>query len=226
MIARVKSFFAFVPMASLPEWIDNGEETANWLTHFPGVVGSIAGLVVLVVSGLRSHDVYRIVGYIIFGLSLINLYVFSTLYHFATTEKYKRILRYGDHVSIYGLIAGTYTPFTLVTLRNGSGWIIFAVIWAIALFGTFLKIVKFDGFFKFTILSFVSMGWVVVFAMKELISSLPTKGLYWIVFGGLMYTFGTFFFSKDEQVPYYHAVWHLYVLIGSFTHFLAVLWYS
>jgi hemolysin III len=225
-MARVKSFFAFVPMANLPEWIDNGEETANWLTHVPGVLGSAAALVILVISAVRARDVYRIVSYVSFGLSLLNLYTFSTLYHFVTTEKYKRVLRYGDHVSIYFLIAGTYTPFTLVTLRNGSGWIIFGIVWGIAAVGTVLKILKFDGFFKFTVLSFIGMGWVIVFAMKDLIGSLEIKGLYWMVFGGLMYTFGTFFFSRDEQVPYYHAIWHLYVLAGSLTHFLAVIWYS
>ena len=225
MRARIREFFRFVPMKEVPFWLDSGEETANYLTHLPGALASIACCAVLVIKAVESGDPYRIASFLVFGLSLIILYWASTLYHFVMSDKWKIRLRYCDHISVYILIAGSYTPFSLVTLRQGSGWIIFGTIWAIAALGTAIKILKFDGFFKLGLFFFIGMGWVIVFAMKDLIKYLSTRGLYWITIGGLAYTIGTFFFSKDEQVPYYHAIWHLYVLLGSFCHFICVYYY-
>jgi hemolysin III len=174
------------------------------------------------IRAVKLGDIYHIISYLIFGVSLINLYTISTCYHYSKTEKFKRVLRYGDHVSIYCLIAGSYTPFCMVTMRNGVGWFILGGIWGIAVLGIFLKVLKFDGFFKFTVVSYVGMGWCIIFAMKDMITELSMSALYWLAFGGLMYTFGTFFFSKDEKVPYFHAIWHLYVLGGSVGHFVAI----
>jgi hemolysin III len=225
-LERVRHIFAFEPMASLPDWIHGGEETANYLTHLPGAVASIVGLILLMIRASRFGDVYRTVSYFIFGASMVNLYCFSTAYHFSTRESIKRVLRYGDHISIYGLIAGSYTPFTLITMREGLGWIIFGAIWGIAVVGIFLKLLKFDGFNKFTVVTFIGMGWCIVFATKDLIEQLSLGGLYWMAFGGIMYTFGTFFYSKDEKIAYYHAIWHLYVLAGSFAHYIAIYFYT
>lgn len=219
---KIREFFKYVPMREIPAWLDAGEETANYLTHLPGALGSVVALIVLIIRGIQMKDVYRIVSYIIFGLSLNILYWASTLYHFVQSEEWKRKLRYCDHVSIYILIAGSYTPFTMITLREHGGWIIFSVIWIIALLGTAIKILKFDGFFKLSLFFFIAMGWAIVFAMKDLISLMTTRSLYWLVIGGLSYTIGTFFFSKDEKIPYYHAIWHLYVLGGSVAHFVCV----
>jgi hemolysin III len=226
MWQRVRNIFVFEPMAALPEWIDAGEETANYLTHLPGAIASLVGLIFLMIRASEFGDTYRTVAYFIFGASLTNLYTISTFYHYTKTEKFKRVLRYGDHVSIYCLIAGSYTPFCLVTMREGIGWIIFGAIWGIAALGIFLKVLKFDGFFKFTVVSFIGMGWVIVFATKEMIANLSVPALYWLAFGGLMYTFGTFFFSKDEKIPYFHAIWHLYVIGGSFAHYVAIYFYT
>jgi hemolysin III len=222
----VRRTFAFEPMAALPGWIHSGEETANYLTHLPGAIASLVGFALLMLRASRIGDVYRTVSYCIFGASMVNLYWMSTAYHFSTTESIKRVLRYGDHISIYCLIAGSYTPFTLITMREGVGWIIFWIIWSIAALGIFLKILKFDGFNRFTVLTFIGMGWCIVFATKDMIEQLSTGGLYWVAFGGVMYTFGTFFYSKDEKIAYYHAIWHLYVLAGSFAHFVAIYFYT
>jgi hemolysin III len=222
MWQRLRNVFTFEPMASLPEWIDAGEETANYLTHLPGAIASVIALVFLMIRAIGLGDIYHIISFFVFGASLVNLYTISTCYHYSRTEKFKRVLRYGDHVSIYCLIAGSYTPFCMVTMRNGIGWIILGGIWGIAALGIFLKILKFDGFFKFTVVSYVGMGWFIVFATKDMITEMSMPALYWLAFGGLMYTFGTFFFSKDEKVPYFHAIWHLYVLGGSARHFVAI----
>jgi hemolysin III len=213
-------------MLSLPAWIDAGEETANYLTHLPGSIASFIALVFLMIRAVRIGDIYRTISYFVFGASLVNLYTISTCYHYSKTERFKRVLRYGDHVSIYCLIAGSYTPFCMIALRDGIGWIILGVIWAIAALGIFLKVLKFDGFSKFTVVSYVGMGWCIVFATKDMISRLSMEALYWTASGGLMYTFGTFFFSKDEKVPYFHAIWHLYVLGGSAAHFIAIYYYT
>jgi hemolysin III len=182
-------------------------------------------MVLLLHKGIPTGDPWVITGFSIYGFSLVLLYFMSTFYHWVTKPSIKRILRYGDHISVYFLIAGTYSPLSLVTLRHSSGLVIFGLIWGIALIGTFLKILKFDGFFKIGLFFFLGMGWVAIFALSDVIAAMETRGFYWIGAGGAFYTLGTYFFAKDEAIPYFHAIWHLYVLGGSITHFMAIYFY-
>ncbi|OHS99934.1 Hemolysin-3 [Tritrichomonas foetus] len=221
----IKNFFTFEPMAELPEWLDPAEELVNTLTHFVGALASIPALIMLVIKSVQIGDISLIIGNTIFGISLNILYWNSTLYHWVKSDKLKLITRYGDHVSIYILIAGSYTPLTLVTLKGTAGYVMLAVIWTIAIIGTFLKILHFDGFWKLQLLFYIGMGWVCIFSIKDLYQNLPTRGLYWLVIGGLFYTMGTYFFAKDSRIPFFHAVWHLYVLMGSVSHFVVMYQY-
>lgn len=195
------------------------------LTHLPGGIFSIVALVLFLIKSIKTGDVYRIIGFSVFGFSLNLLYWVSTIYHWLPESRAKMVCRYGDHISIYFLIAGTYTPMTMVSLREKSGWIYLGIVWGILFLGTFLKIIRFDGFVKTSLLLYIGMGWVIIFALKDLVASIPARATYWLVTGGLFYTLGVFFFANDEKIPFYHAVWHLYVLAGSFCHFCCVYWY-
>lgn len=215
-------------MTDLPYWLEQREEIYNSLTHFIGGLLCIPGFIFLMISAIRIGDISLIIGYFVFGLSLNILYWVSTIYHWIDPKKYpkyKLIARYGDHISIYILIAGTYTPLTLITLKGTTGYILLTVIWSIALIGTIIKILHFDGFYTLALFFYIGMGWVVVFSMKDLIQSFSQRGIYWLVSGGLFYTIGTYFFAKDEKIPYFHAVWHFYVLLGSICHYIVIYFY-
>jgi hemolysin III len=198
-----------------------GEEIANAVTHGLGVALSAAGFVIMVALALRWGDAWRIASVTIYGITLVLLYTASTLYHSVTNERAKHVLKIVDHSSIYLLIAGTYTPFTLVTLRGPWGYSLFAIVWTIALAG-----VAAEAFWVYrpkwvSTLVFLGMGWIVVIAIKPLIAGLPPVGLWLLIAGGLSYTIGTAFYVL-KRTPYMHAVWHLFVLGGSVCHFLAV----
>ncbi len=200
------------------------EEVANTITHGIGIGLSIAGLVLLVVRAALYGDAWQVVSFSIYGTSLILLYSASTLYHGFQSKRAKEVLRIFDHSAIYLLIAGTYTPFLLVTLRGPWGWSLFGVIWGLALLGITFKII-FGA--KYEIVSttfYILMGWVVITAIKPLIAALPSAGLFWLVAGGLAYTSGVIFYAW-EKLPFNHAIWHGFVLAGSFFHFFAVLFY-
>ncbi|MEF9935437.1 MAG: hemolysin III family protein [Clostridium sp.] len=201
-----------------------GEEIANAITHGIGVVLSIAALVLLILCGVKYGDVWYIVSSIIYGVTLIVLYLGSTLYHSIPSIKAKKILRIVDHSSIFLLIAGTYTPFTLTVLRGPLGWTIFGVVWGCTLFGIVMKIFFLEKFEKFSTFMYVGMGWFIVIALKDIIKSLPLQGLVLLVLGGVFYTVGCIFYAKDKW-PYNHAIWHLFVLAGSVFHFLTILLY-
>ncbi|MEG0129743.1 PAQR family membrane homeostasis protein TrhA, partial [Clostridium sp.] len=199
-------------------------EIANAITHGIGVVLSIAALVLLILCGVKYGDVWYIVSSIIYGVTLIVLYLGSTLYHSIPSIKAKKILRIVDHSSIFLLIAGTYTPFTLTVLRGPLGWTIFGVVWGCTLFGIVMKIFFLEKFEKFSTFMYVGMGWFIVIALKDIIKSLPLQGLVLLVLGGVFYTVGCIFYAKDKW-PYNHAIWHLFVLAGSVFHFLTILLY-
>jgi hemolysin III len=201
-----------------------GEEIAAAVTHGIGVAGSIAALVLLVIFATRSGDPYRIVAAVAFGASLIFLYLASTLYHSLTPPKAKRIFKILDHAGIYLLIAGSYTPFTLVTLRGPWGWGIFATVWTLAVVGIVTEAFWVDRPKWLSALVFIGMGWIVVVAARPLIGALPEPGLWLLLSGGLAYTLGTVFYVL-KRVPYMHAVWHLFVIAGSACHVTAVLLY-
>jgi hemolysin III len=200
------------------------EELANTLTHGAGLALSLAGLTVLVVLAALRGTAWHIVSCSIYGATLVLLYSASTIYHAVRSPRAKRILRAVDHAAIYLLIAGTYTPFTLVTLRGGLGWTLFGLVWGIALAGIVFKIFFAGRFPIASTLSYLAMGWLVVIAWKPVVSRIPGNGLLWILAGGLAYSAGVIFFAA-HRVRFSHTVWHLFVLAGSLCHYFAVLWY-
>jgi hemolysin III len=198
------------------------EELANALTHGIGAALSVAGLVVLVSLTSLRGDTWSVTATSIFGATLVLLYTASTLYHSFHGEQLKRLLRKFDHAAIFLLIAGTYTPFLLVSLRGPWGWSLFGVIWGLAVAGVAMKF-WFTGRFKIlSTLLYLAMGWLVVIALRPMLRVVPPDGLWLLLAGGLCYTLGTVFYVW-KRLPYHHAVWHLFVLGGSVCHFFAVL---
>ena len=200
------------------------EEKINIASHALGLLLSIAALIVLVRTSHATGDPWNIVIFGIFGLSLILLYATSTLYHSATEPLRRQKLRIVDHAMIYVLIAGSYTPLTLVTLKGALGWTIFSASWAMAITGITLKIFFTGRYNLFSTLMYVFMGWIVVFAIDPLTRSLSLHGLYWLLAGGLAYTFGAILYAF-KRIPFNHAIFHLFVLVGSACHFFCVYFY-
>ncbi len=200
------------------------EERVNISSHALGFVLSVFALVFLVIRASAYGNAWHIVSFSIFGASLIVLYAASTIYHSARNEVLRSRLRILDHASIYVLIAGTYTPFTLVTLNGTTGWIIFAITWAMALTGIVLKIFFTGRFEIVSTLMYVFMGWIIVFAINPLIDNFPSEGLFWLVSGGIAYTLGAVLYAI-KQIKFNHAIFHLFVLTGSFCHFVSVYFY-
>ncbi len=201
-----------------------GEEIANSITHAVGVVGAIAGLAVLMAFASVFGTAWHIVSCSIYGATQIILYTTSTLYHSIPLPRAKAVLRRFDHAAIFLLIAGTYTPFTLVNLRGPWGWSLFGLIWGLALLGIALqgRLIRHRAIL--TTLPYVAMGWVVVIAIKPLLASVASGGLALLVGGGLAYTVGSLFYVW-RRLPYHHAIWHVFVLAGSILHFFAILFY-
>jgi len=202
----------------------SSEEIANSVTHGFGLALSLAGLVVLIVVAALHGTVLSIVSCSVYGATLVCLYAASTVYHAAWAPRWKRVLKIVDHGCIYLLIAGTYTPFTLVALRGSWGWTLFGIVWALALGGIVFKLWFVDRFSIASTIFYLLMGWSVMIAVKPLISALPAPALLWVVAGGLSYTVGVIFFALP-RVRYSHAVWHGFVLAGSIFHYVAILHY-
>ena len=202
-----------------------GEEIANSITHGIGAALGTAALVILVVFASLKGDAWQIVSFSIYGASLVILYTASTIYHAITNEKAKRYFRIMDVSSIFLLIAGTYTPITLLSLRGtGWGWTMFGLIWGLALIGIIFK-TFFDGKYeKLSIILYVLMGWLAMIAIKPMIINLPPGLLFWIIIGGISYTVGIIFLAVTK-FRYSHTVWHLFVLGGSISHFFGILFY-
>jgi hemolysin III len=201
-----------------------GEEVANSVIHGIGIALSIAALVILVAVAVLSGDPYRLAAAIVYGVSLILEYTASTLYHAFPQPRVKHVFKVLDHCGIYLLIAGTYTPFCLVTLRGAGGWWVFALVWTLALGGIAL-----EAFWTYrprwlSALVYLGLGWIVVIAINPLMENLAPQGVWLLVAGGLAYTVGTIFYVL-KRVRYMHAIWHVWVLAGSTLHFLAVVLY-
>lgn len=197
-------------------------ELANVVTHGVGVVAAVAGATVLVVLVSLRGDPWRIVAASVYGVALISLYLFSTLYHAARRPSIKARLKALDHGAIFLLIAGTYTPFTLVTLRGGWGWSLFGVTWGVALVGVVFKLFWAGRFQLLSTLLYIAMGWLVVIAIVPLIRSVSAVTLALLFAGGISYTAGTLFYH-NRRIPFAHAIWHLFVLGGSAFHYWAIL---
>lgn len=201
------------------------EEIANGITHGLGVLVGIASLVVLLILSIRSGNTVAVAGFSIYGACFILMFLCSTLYHSITNEKAKKILRVFDHSSIFLFIAGSYTPIALLTMTGGLRIGILVAVWSIALLGVAFKIITYNKFDKFKALSliiYIGMGWIAVFTVKPIIEMTSLGFFMWILAGGLLYTFGTIFYSM-KKIPYNHAIWHLFVLSGSVAHFVGML---
>lgn len=203
---------------------DSKEETLNVITHGIGFILSIVALVILVVYSSRYGTARHITSFAIFGASLVVLYAASTLYHYAKNPSIRHKLNILDHSAIYVLIAGTYTPFSLVVLKGWVGWTIFGVSWGLALIGIIFKVFYFGKYDKISTIAYVLMGWVIIFAIKPLIDNFSTDGLVWLFGGGLAYTIGAILYSV-KGIRFNHAIFHVFVLLGSFCHFMAVFLY-
>ncbi len=201
---------------------DLGEELANTLTHGFGLLLSVAGLPVLIWLAVRYGTAWHVVAASVYGASLIVLYASSTAYHVCRRPGVKRVLRAFDHCAIYLLIAGTYTPFTLVTLHGPWGWALFASVWTLCFVGILAKVLAGSRFREANIALYVVMGWMAIIAVKPLLLVLSSASFGWLLAGGIAYTGGLLFFALDGVLPYSHAIWHVCVMAGSACHYVAV----
>ena len=199
-------------------------EVANAVTHGLGTGLAVAALVLLTVYAVLYGNAWHIVSFSIYGATLVLLYLCSTLYHSFQDKRVKHFFRILDHSSVYLLIAGTYTPFTLVTLRGPLGWTMFGVIWGLALGGIVFKAFFVDRYAVVSTIFYVIMGWLIIGSIKPLLQNLAQGGIILLVGGGLLYSAGVFFYARTRNL-YNHAVWHLFVLGGSICHFFSVLYY-
>lgn len=197
------------------------EELLNTITHAAGIAASVVGSALLIRRAARSGDPFAIVGTAIFGVTLIILYTASTLFHAAQSETARRRLQIFDHCAIYALIAGTYTPFTLTGLRGPWGWTLFGVIWGLAAAGTIFKLFFTGRFPRLSTGVYIIMGWLCLIAIVPMMRSLTEGVLAWLVAGGVAYTLGALVYST-RRIPYAHPIWHVFVLLGSICHGVAV----
>jgi hemolysin III len=200
------------------------EELLNSITHGAGVVLSIVALVLLIVLSSLYGSARHVASCAIFGVTLILLYSSSTLYHSIQKPHLKKIFKIFDHCCIYLLIAGTYTPFLMIALHGSLGWTLFGIIWFLAAAGVVFKIFFVHRFKRVSTVAYVLMGWIIIFAIKPLMDTLPAGGIIWLVAGGLSYTLGVIFYTW-KRLPFNHAIWHLFVLGGSACHFFAVIFH-
>ena len=200
-------------------------ERFNSISHLIGAVLALAGAVMLLVVASRGGDTRRIVSFSVYGFTLFLLYLISTLYHGLPTGRAKHLFRILDHQAIYLLIAGSYTPFTLVTLNGIVGWWLFGAIWGMAVLGLVLDALPRRGVRVLPYIIYLVMGWLILLALKPLLATLSHAGFIWLLAGGLLYTSGIVFYALDRRYPWMHGVWHLFVLGGSISHYVAILFY-
>lgn len=200
------------------------EEILNSVTHGAGALISIAGLILLIVFSSIYGQTTHIVSCTIYGTTLVLLYTASTLYHGFQKPNIKHVFKILDHSCIYILIAGTYTPFMLVTVRGALGWTIFSIVWGLTILGIVFKAFFVNRFKIVSTIAYILMGWLVILAIKPLFHALPGGGIFWLISGGLAYTIGTIFYAW-KKLPFNHTIWHLFVLTGSVCHFLAIMFY-
>ncbi len=201
-----------------------GEEIFSSVVHGIGAGLSVAALVTMVVRAAHSGDAYAVVAAAIFGASLVILYTMSTLYHALAPKRAKKVFRIFDHTTIFLLIAGTYTPYVLVTLRGVTGWVLFGILWGLAAVGIVFDSIMLEKFRKIEMLLYVGMGWCIIFASRALIASLARGGLILLFTGGVLYTVGIIFYAL-KKVKYMHSIWHIFVLAGSILHYFSIYLY-
>lgn len=199
-----------------------GEEIAHSVSHGIGAVLSVAALVTLLMLAIRYGTAWHILSFAVFGVSLLSVYLASAFYHGVQKPRLRPILRKVDHACIYLLIAGTYTPFVLVSMRSNVGLTMLTTVWAMAVFGIVYKIFFIDRYVVLTTLAYVVMGWMSVLAWQEMVENIPRLGLWFLMIGGGLYTIGVIFYAMTK-IRYTHAVWHGFILAASACHFVAVL---
>lgn len=199
-----------------------GEEIANSVTHGIGAALSIAAIIALLACCRQNSDIWRVLGFSIYGISLFALYMASTLYHAVTGDRLKKLFRMLDHSTIFLLIAGTYTPVLLIAMRGAWGWSLFVLIWTMAVAGLIYELFFIDRYKWISLSIYAVMGWLAIIAIKPMMAMLPEGLLQWIIMGGLLYTGGIIFYIW-RKLPYHHAIWHLFVLGGSTFHFVGML---
>ncbi|MBP5988120.1 MAG: hemolysin III family protein [Azonexus sp.] len=200
-----------------------GERFNAW-THLIGALAALTGAIWLIVAAAASGDLLKTASVTVYGLTLVMLYSISTLYH-SVRGRLKRVLRKLDHLSIYLLIAGSYTPFCLISLRGTWGWSLFGIVWTLAAIGMAQEIKPRSEARVLSLVIYAVMGWIVLIAIKPLIASIGLAGFLWLAAGGLFYTVGIVFFTFDERYRHWHGIWHLFVIAGSLSHFIAILFY-
>ncbi|HIU49187.1 MAG TPA: hemolysin III family protein [Candidatus Avimonoglobus intestinipullorum] len=201
-----------------------GEEIFNSVSHGVGALLSVAALTLLIVFAVFRSDGYGLASAIVFGVSLTLLYSMSTVYHIIQNETAKKVLRVFDHCSIFILIAGTYTPYLLMCMRNALGWTMFGLIWGVTVLGIVLNAVNLERFRRFSLVCYICMGWAIVFTIKPIIQNIALPGVVLLITGGVVYTIGVIFYVL-KRYRYMHSIWHLFVLGGSVCHYLSVLLY-
>ncbi len=211
-------------MAIYSTTYDPKEEFWNVITHGLGLLLSIVGLIVLIIVSSINLSTMHIIAYSIYGVSLVVLYAASTAYHMSKKEKIRLRLNVFDHSAIYVLIAGTYTPIALITLHGIVGWSLLAVIWGLAIVGIVLKLFFTGRFDRLSTLIYVFMGWLAVIAIKPLIENMSMPGLIWLMIGGLFYTIGAVFYLRNS-LKFNHVIFHVFVLLGSISHFICILFF-
>lgn len=199
-----------------------GEEIFSSVTHGVGCLLGVAGTVILIVLSALHGDAWWVVSSSIYGASLIILYCMSTLYHAITNEKAKKFFRIMDHNTIFFLIAGTYTPYTLAIMRGAVGWILFGIVWVAAILGIVLNSIDLNKYSKLSMVCYIAMGWVVIFAIKPLINIMQPLCLWFLLIGGIAYTVGIIFYAI-KKVKYFHSIWHIFVLSGSVFHYFSIM---
>jgi hemolysin III len=202
------------------------EEITNSISHGLGLTAALVGIPMLIIKAAQGGDAAFIVGACIFSTTIVLLYLTSTLYHAIPPGRGKRVFKILDHSSIFLLIAGTYTPFTLGVLRGAWGWTLFGIIWGLAAVGVGLKAFGRAARPIYSTGLYLLMGWMVVIAVQPMLAKVPVAGLLWLLAGGLFYTGGVVFFATDERLQYGHFIWHLFVLAGTACHYFAVFWYA
>lgn len=210
--------------AASPARVVVREEVANSVTHGLGLVASLVGGIVLVVLAAERGEAWHVVSAAVYGSTLVALYAASTLYHALKGTRARNVLRLLDHCAIYLLIAGTYTPITLVSLRGNWGWALFGAVWALAAAGILFKAFATGRFGYLSTVAYVLMGWICILALKPILMLLSPGAIALLLAGGVAYTLGTIFYAW-ERIPYSHAVWHLFVIVGSVCHYLAIALY-
>jgi len=198
-------------------------ERFNSISHLVGAAAALTGTIILVILAAREGDPWKLVSFSVYGTTLVAMYTFSTLYHSLRGEA-KRIFRRLDHQTIYLLIAGTYTPFTMITLRGEWGWTLLGIVWTLAIFGIVIDSLPNRGRRILPLIVYLVMGWLVVMATQPLLKALPPAGITGLLLGGLFYTGGIVFYALDK-LRHFHGIWHLFVLAGSVSHYFTILLY-